>query len=298
MIPLGGSAETLVSGNAVFSINETASESNTVVTTLEAFFGSSESRTECLSGTGVSFNAASLPFPALPAVVTHPPGRTLQATTVDLDPADILGSWTPATSDFGPFVIGGEQIGLGGMMRWTGSFTGKLVFGDFALRFSPTRAGVARQGNVLSGLVLTSNIDFAHAAYADLANITITPVVNHQFTISGDLVYSDGFAALTGDPEDTGVDFGDFIFTGIFASNELPEVQIVRLSTGDVQLGFTAEVGVSYRVQYSENLSRWTTVQGSIQGEGEPVTWLDSGLPMTEAAPSTVPRRFYRIFKE
>jgi hypothetical protein len=298
MIPINGSAETLVSGHAVFSIDQTASAASTAVTTLEAFFGSTESRSECLSGTGVSFTATNLPFPALPSVVSNPSGRTLQATTVDLDPADILGSWTPATSDFGPFVIGGEQIGLSGMTRWTGDFTGKLVFGDFALRYSPSRTGVERQGNVLSGLVLTSNIDFAHAAYADLANITITPVVNHQFTISGDLVYSDGFAALTSEPEDAGVDFGDFTFTGTFASNSPPQPSITILPSGLVELGFLASQGTTYRVQYSDNLSQWTTVTQAIEGEGNPVTWVDSGPPVTSLSPASAPKRFYRLFKE
>jgi hypothetical protein len=291
-------AEPLASGEMVMSVDQSASAANTLVTTLEAFFGTTENRDECLSGPGVLFDASTLDFPVLPAVVINPPGRALQATNADLDPADILGSWAPATNDFGMFVIGGEQVGLGGMMRWTGNFTGKLIFGDFALRHSPSRAGVVRQGNTLSGLVLTSNIDFGNAAYADLANVTISPVVNRQFTITGDLVYSDGFAALTGDPGDAGVDFGNFTFSGTFASQALPEVQFTRLPSGDAQLGFIAEDGVSYRVQYSENLGQWTTVDGNIQGEGEAVTWVDAGLPKTPSHPSQATKRFYRIFAE
>jgi hypothetical protein len=299
LAPSHAFAEPLASGEMVMSIDQAASAANTLVTTLVAFFGSTESRDECLSGPGVLFDAANLDFPVLPAVVTNPPaGRALQATNADLDPADILGSWTPATNDFGMFVIGGEQIGLGGMMRWTGNFTGKLIFGDFALRYASLRTGAVRHGNTLSGLVLTSNIDFGNAAYADLANVTISPVVNRQFTITGDLVYSDGFAALTGDPGDAGVDFGNFTFTGTFASQVLPEVQFTRLPSGDAQLGFIAEDGVSYRVQYSENLGQWTTVDESIQGEGEAVTWVDAGLPKTPSHPSQATKRFYRIFAE
>lgn len=291
-------AGTLVSGNAVLSIDEAASGANTALTTLVAFFGSTESRDECLNAAGVPFTAANLPFPALPAVVSSPAGRTLQATNVNLDPTDILGSWTPATNDFGSFVMGGEQIGFGGMMRWTGTFNGKLIFGDLAMRYSPSRTGVVRHGNTLSGLVLTSNIDFLDAAYADLANITITPGANHQFTITGDLVYSDGFALLTGDIGDAGIDFGDFSFTGTLTSDELPQPQITRLPSGGIQLGFVAKAGATYRIQYSENLSDWTTVSQSIVGEGEPVTWLDSGPPVTSPAPALVSRRFYRLFAE
>lgn len=298
LIPTLSPAGTLASGNAVLSIDEAASGASTALTTLVAFFGSTESRDDCLNAAGVPFTASNLPFPALPAVVTNPPGRTLQATNVDLDPADLLGSWTPATSDFGSFVIGGEQIGLGGMMRWTGTFTGKLIFGDLALRYSPSRTGIVRHGNTLSGLVLTSNIDFQNAAYADIANITISPVVNHQFTITGDLVYSEGFALLTGDAEDAGIDFGNFSFTGTLASDELPQPEITRLPSGNIQLGFIARDGASYRIQYSENLTQWTTVADSITGQGTAVTWVDSGPPATTSPPSSVSRRFYRLFEE
>lgn len=298
LIPALSRAGTLASGNAVLSIDEAESGANTALTSLVAFFGSTESRNDCLSGPGVPFTASNLPFPAMPAVVTNPPGRTLQATNVDLDSADILGSWTPATSDFGSFVIGGEQIGLGGMMRWTGTFTGILIFGDLAMRHSPSRTGVVRHGNTLSGLVLTSNIDFQNAAYADIANITISPVVNHQFTITGDLVYSEGFALLTGDAEDAGVDFGNFTFTGTLVSDELPQPEISRLPSGDIQLGFIAKDGVSYRIQYSENLTQWTTVAQPVTGQGTTVTWVDSRPPATLSPPSSASRRFYRLFAE
>jgi hypothetical protein len=292
-------AGTLVSGSAVFSINEAASAANTPLTTISAFFGSSETRAQILADPGVAFTPGNLPFPAQPYTVSNPTGRTLQATNVDLDPADLLGSWTPATGDYGAFVVGGEQIGLSGMTRWTGTYTGVLLFGDFALRYSPSRTGVVRHGNTLSGLVLTSNIDFVNAAYADLANVTITSLPNSQFTITGDLVYSDGFSALTGDPNDNGIDFGNFTFTGTLASVVPPQPQITRLPSGDVQLVFPTTANTVYRIQYSSQLADdWTTVTDSVTGDGEPATWTDSGPPGTEVAPSTVSRRFYRIFVE
>lgn len=292
-------AETLAAGNATFSINEAASASNTPLTTLSAIFGSTETRAQILADTGVAFAPGNLSFPAQPYTISNPTGRTLQATNVDLDPADLLGSWSPATSDFGAFVVGGEQIGLSGMTRWTGTYTGVLLFGDFALRYSPTRTGVIRHGNTLSGLVLTSNIDFVNAAYADLANVTISPVANNQFTITGDLVYSDGFSALTGDPDDAGIDFGNFTFTGTLVPDLSPQPQITLLPSGDVQLSFLTKGNTVYRIQYSSELADdWTTVTDGIAGDGNPAVWIDSGPPKTEAAPSTVPRRFYRIFKE
>jgi hypothetical protein len=299
LIPGAAVADTLVSGTAVFSINEAASAANTPVTTLSAFFGSTETRDQILSAPGVPFTPSTLSFPAQPYAISNPTGRTLQATNTNLDPADLLGSWTPVANDFGPFVVGGEQIGLSGMMRWTGTYTGVLLFGDFALRYSPSRTGVVRHGNTLSGLVLTSNIDFVNAAYADLANVTISPLSNNQFTITGDLVYSDGFSALTGDPNDNGIDFGNFTFTGTLAPDSLPQPQITRLSSGDVQLEFPTKADTVYRIQYSSELADgWKTVTDGVAGDGEAAVWIDSGPPKTEAPPATVPRRFYRIFKD
>lgn len=292
-------AGTLATGNAVFSINEAASAANTPLTTLSAIFGSTETRAQILADAGVAFAPGNLSFPAQPYTISNPTGRTLQATNVDLDPADLLGSWGPATGDFGAFVVGGEQIGLSGMTRWTGTYTGALLFGDFALRYSPTRTGVVRHGNTLSGLVLTSNIDFVNAAYADLANVTISRAANNQFTITGDLVYSDGLSALTGDPDDAGIDFGNFTFTGTLVPDLPPQPQITLLPSGDVQLSFLTKENTVYRIQYSSELADdWMTVTDGIAGDGNPTVWIDSGPPKTEAAPSTVPRRFYRIFKE
>lgn len=210
----------LSGGSSVLNLNQAQSAASTPVTTVTGLFGNSETRTFILAapdGTGMP----SFPFPPatplpLAAAVNigsfvNPEGRTIQSSTLNYDPSNLFGTWAPAT-DLGAFVSGGEQIGLEGMTRWTGAFPGTLLFGDFAIRYSPSRVGVVRNGNTLSGLVLTSNIDFANAAYADIANATISSNPS-LLSISGDLVYSDGFATLTGDPTDAGVLFGTFSLT-------------------------------------------------------------------------------------
>ena len=140
------------------------------------------------------------PYPGTPGVTRSP-----QMTTLDLDPTNILGSWS-ASNDAFAFVGNtslGEQIALTNMQRWTGPFTGSLLYGDFALRYVPGRADGTR-----SGLVLTSNIDFLSAAWADIANASIA-VNGNQLTISGDLFLSGGLFVL--DPGAVlGTDFGDF----------------------------------------------------------------------------------------
>jgi hypothetical protein len=98
------------------------------------------------------------------------------------------------------------------MQRWTGPFTGVLLYGDFALRYVPSRAGTTVGGGLLSGLVLTSNIDFTNASWADLANASIT-FQDQTLSISGDLLISGGLKAL--DPAATaGEKFGTFSFVG------------------------------------------------------------------------------------
>jgi hypothetical protein len=206
------SAAPIVGGNAVFSIDQAAFGSLSNITTLNAFFDNSETRSQLLANAapGDGFTLPDIDFGVNVGALTDPDGpggRTLQTTSLDVDLGDILGSWSPATLDIGAFVSGGEQIGLEGMTRWTGNFTGSLLFGDFAIRYAPGRTGVVRNGNTLSGLVVTSNIDFANATFLDIANATISGA-GSTLSVLGDLVISDGYAAL--DPSAVlGGDVGD-----------------------------------------------------------------------------------------
>jgi hypothetical protein len=142
-------------------------------------------------------------------------GRTRQRTTLDFDPANVLGTWN-ASSEVagGAFILGGgtsEQIALTSMQRWGGPFSGVLIYGDFALRYVPARAGTVTVGGTRSGLVLTSNIDFLDAAFADIGNATITSD-GSTLTISGDLLIAPGLTLL--DPgAQLGLSFGTFALT-------------------------------------------------------------------------------------
>lgn len=197
------SATALASGNVVFTLDQAAFAANSNITTLAAWFDNSETRTQLLTNPapGDGFTLPNIASAVNVGPLTDPDGpggRTLQTSNLDIDLNNILGTWS-AASDFGPFVgdATSEQIGLEGMQRWLGNYTGSLLFGDFAIRYAPGRAGVVRSGNTLSGLVVTSNIDFANAAFLDIANAIISGS-GSTLSIAGDLVISDGFKALDG----------------------------------------------------------------------------------------------------
>jgi hypothetical protein len=141
-----------------------------------------------------------IPHPPLPDTYPGVPGssRSRQVTTLIVDPSNILGTWSPSNDLAGVFVgnaVRGEQIAFTGMQRWGGPFTGVLVYGDFALRYVPGRAGRPALDGTLSGLVLTSNIDFLDTSVADLANASITSD-GRTLSITGDLLISGALNVL------------------------------------------------------------------------------------------------------
>lgn len=137
------------------------------------------------------------PFPGTPGATRSP-----QKTTLDIeDLSDVLGSWDTSNDAFafvGSSTLG-EQIAFTSMQRYTGPFTGALLYGDFGLRYTGTK------------LVLTSNIDFLNAAFADIGSPVIS-VTGHTLTITGDLLAGGGLFVL--DPSATpGLKFGEFSMT-------------------------------------------------------------------------------------
>jgi len=161
-----------------------------------------------------------VPMPAPPESFPGVPGasRSRQVTTLVLDLADILGTWTPSNDLAGVFVgnaVRGEQIAFTAMQRWGGPFNGVLVYGDFALRYVPTRVGQPALDGTLCGLVLTSNIDFLDTSVADLANASITSDGN-TLSITADLLISGALNVL--DPGAiVGTKFGTIAFTTCLA---------------------------------------------------------------------------------
>lgn len=67
------------------------------------------------------------------------------------------------------------------------------------------------------------------------------------------------------------------------------------LSGGNSLLEFNSEIGKSYYIQYSGDLSIWKTAFPKVIGTGNRIQWIDNGSPKTESLPSSVSSRFYRI---
>lgn len=206
-------AVTIASGSATLTITEGKANS---IDVFDAYFDQTATRAQTLSNpapgnapfTTPSASVVQLVDPirpggVVPAGYPGTPGstRSPQLTTLDINPSNVLGTWS-TSNDAYAFVGNstlGEQIAFTSMQRWTGPFTGSLLYGDFGLRFTG------------SNLVLTSNIDFLNAAYADIGNPQIS-VVGNTLTITGDLLIAGGLAVL--DPSAVpGTNFGTFSMT-------------------------------------------------------------------------------------
>lgn len=203
------------SGTGLIAFDLNTLLGQTPLNSFDAAFGITETRAECLALPG-NDPGSTVWWDVNPVGTPSPAGRQIQGTTLTVDPNDIFGSWSPATNDNGVFVSGGEQVGFGGMTRWTldPGIPGVLLFGDWALRFSSSRAGTfaGSTQNIRSGLVLTSNIDFPNAAFGDIGNLR-TSLVGNTLTISGDILLSDALIALGFPQSNLGLDIGDFRLT-------------------------------------------------------------------------------------
>ncbi|QDS94406.1 PEP-CTERM motif protein [Roseimaritima multifibrata] len=251
-------AATIIGGFASWTLDEGV---GTPIHRFDAYFDATTPRDDTLalaapgnkpfdrlSPTQVSLADPIRPFDAVLPTVT---GRSPQATTLEIDDvSDILGSWSGSSND-GWFVgntVLGEQIALTSMQRWGADPAGSLLYGDFALRYDPTRAGGAN-----SGLVLTSNIDFGNAAFADLGNAIIA-VAGDQLTISGDLFAA---AALTAfDGAILGKQFGTFSMTADLSTSAVPEPSSL------VVLGVSGLMAIAYRRRRTSRSGCVTALQG------------------------------------
>lgn len=63
-------------------------------------------------------------------------------------------------------------------------------------------------------------------------------------------------------------------------------------------LSWPAAAGRYYQVEYSPELSTWSSSPGFVLATNNTVfNWLDSGPPLTVSAPAITPQRFYRVFQ-
>lgn len=178
--------------------NRVSGASGTLGTPTTAGFGNTPGQVivgDSIRGFGVPpLNDAGGTTPGAPGS-----SRTRQATTLDFDPSNILGTWSKSTDSFGFTSANGEQIGFTNMQRWGGPFTGVLVYGDFGLRY-----------NTANQLVLTSNIDFLNAEFATIGSPVISLLDSDTFRISGRLLTGEGLFILD-QSAGIGTDFGSIV---------------------------------------------------------------------------------------
>jgi hypothetical protein len=70
--------------------------------------------------------------------------------------------------------------------------------------------------------------------------------------------------------------------------------QTTRNADGSVRLDWISEVGVSYVVDFSDNLATWVPAAPAFTATATSATWTDDGTG-TGSAPSSRTRRFYRL---
>jgi len=227
VLPASADLYQVTGGSVSMTITEGLASS---VDNFDAYFDATATRAQTLSDPApgnapFAVNGATVtvvdpirPYGVVPSPYPGTPGstRSPQMTTLEFDSNDVLGSWSLSNDSFG-FVGNttlGEQIALTSMQRWTGPFSGALLYGDFGLR----RVSATE-------LALTSNIDFLNADFADIVNPTIS-VTDDTLTISGDLLMGNGLYLL--DPSVVpGTDFGTFTMTAGIAA--VPEPSALAL---------------------------------------------------------------------
>ena len=74
----------------------------------------------------------------------------------------------------------------------------------------------------------------------------------------------------------------------------IPRIKAI-LNHASMVLEFPAVSGLTYTVQYSDDLLYWSDAVPSIHAEGGIMTWQDTGPPATDSPPAGQMNRFYRV---
>ncbi len=127
-----------------------------------------------------------------PGSLPGTPRGSIQTTNFSYDPSDVTGTAS-------------GRIGLGGVLRFRGDFTGIFATGDFGLSYDATRADAVR-----SGWVLTNNYGFPTPAF-DLTNVSTSTPGPEALLLTGNLAWAPevAFAFFNG----SGGNAGTFSFT-------------------------------------------------------------------------------------
>ncbi|MBL9185508.1 MAG: hypothetical protein JNN17_25390 [Verrucomicrobiaceae bacterium] len=208
--------------------------------------------------------------------VTNLAGRTRKPSTFSYDPANVAGTAT-------------GEIGLTGVTRFIGDFTGVFVLGDFTFRRDPTR-----------GWMFVNWFDFADVPAFETANVTVT-ATGGKLIITGDVTISQEFD-LFFLPGDHGKDIGNFrLETPLDTS--APALPVIApagpsIASSGFTIGVIGKGNAIYQLQWSSNLTDWFTVGPKVNGTGSLIQWTDNGPPLTPSPPAGSGLRFYRLIED
>lgn len=265
----------ITSGSVTMTITEGMANS---ISEFDAYFDATKSRAETLSdaapgnapfvedASGVALTDPIRPYGVVPSPFPGVPGssRSPQKTTLVFDPVDVMGTWTLSNDSFGftGNTTAGEQIALTSMQRYTGPFTGVLVYGDFAIRRTSA-----------TELKLTSNIDFLNAEFASITN-PIVSIVGDTLTITGAMQIDQALFLLDSSAV-VGTPFGNFTLTATIAPVPQPFIQSLTMDATTATLQVTNGIPASsYTVLTTTNtalpISSWAiAATGTFTDDGQ-----------------------------
>lgn len=251
---------------------------------LEEFFRGNEdrnrTRTQILSDHLVpnytAIPATSIKYEINGTSVTNLAGRTRQPSTFSYDPANVAGTAT-------------GEIGLTGVTRMIGDFTGIFLLGDFTFRHDATR-----------GWMFVNWFDFPNVPAFETANVTVT-ATGGKLIITGDVTISQEIDMFFL-PGDHGKDVGNFRLETPLDTSAPASAVITpagpSISSSGFTIGVNGKGNAIYQLQWSSNLTDWFTVGPKVNGTGALIQWTDNGPPLTPSAPSSSSLRFYRLIED
>lgn len=208
------------------------------------------------------------------------PQRYRVPSTFTYDPANVTGTATGV-------------IGLTGITRYIGDFTGAFVLGDFDIRYN--LAATYPVPN--RGWVFVNNYAFIGTPAFETANVIVT-ATGGKLVVAGDLTVSYELD-LYFFPGDRGKKIGTFRLETPNAAPTPPRsVTATRVSSGGIQIDVIGKGNACYQLQYSTDLLNWNATGTKVTGREQLIRWTDSGLPLTPAHPATVLHRYYRLIED
>ena len=206
------------------------------------------------------------------------PQRHRVPSTFTYDPANVTGTASGV-------------IGLTGITRYIGDFTGGFVLGDFDIRYNLSATEYPYPNR---GWVFVNNYAFIGVPAFETANVTVT-ATGGKLVVEGDLTMSYELD-LYFFPGDWGKKIGTFRLETPTAAVTPPRMPLLTQTGGGMRIDLTGKGNACYQLQYSTDLLNWHSIGTKVTGRDQLIQWNDNGPPLTPSAPSG--SRFYRLIED